>query len=161
MGSLCFDMGLGPKLDLDAAAAENRAFMMTRTSERQEMVALNDRLAAYIEKAREPSTLRHPPAHVSLLKSSQFWDFFHPDPFELFYQLKNQVGLCVLYFFLQVRTLESKNKLLEAEIEALKRRHARPSGLRQLYESQLKDLNRVAEQMRVQRVREVKSYDQN
>uniref|UniRef100_UPI0037E82958 notochord granular surface n=1 Tax=Semicossyphus pulcher TaxID=241346 RepID=UPI0037E82958 len=102
MGALCFgmSMGFGPKLDLDAASAENQAFMMTRTGERQEMVALNDRLAAYIEK---------------------------------------------------VRTLESKNKLLEAEIEALKSRHVRPSGLRQLYESQLKDLNRVAEQMRVQR----------
>nr|XP_046229200.1 notochord granular surface isoform X2 [Scatophagus argus] len=102
MGAMCFGMtkGFGPKLDLDAASAENQAFMMTRTNERQEMVALNDRLAAYIEK---------------------------------------------------VRTLESKNKLLEAEIETLKSRHVRPSGLRQLYESQLKDLNRVAEQMRGQR----------
>ncbi|XP_068609665.1 notochord granular surface isoform X2 [Brachionichthys hirsutus] len=102
VGALCFGlpMGLGPELDLDAAAAENHAFITTRTNERQEMVALNDRLAAYIEK---------------------------------------------------VRTLESKNKLLEAEIEALKSRHVRPSGLRQLYESQLRDLNRVAEQMRIQR----------
>ncbi|XP_028461564.1 notochord granular surface isoform X1 [Perca flavescens] len=101
MGALCFgmSMGLGPKLDLDAAAAENHAFMTTRTTERQEMVALNDRLAAYIEK---------------------------------------------------VRTLESKNKHLEAEIEALKSRHVRP-GLRQLYESQLKELNRDTEKMRVQR----------
>ncbi|XP_074471738.1 notochord granular surface [Sebastes fasciatus] len=102
MGALCFgmSMGLGPKLDLDAAAAENQAFMMTRTTERKEMVDLNDRLAAYIEK---------------------------------------------------VRTLESKNKLLEVEIEALKSRHVRPSGLRQLYEVQLKELNRDAERMRVQR----------
>ncbi|XP_026174809.1 notochord granular surface [Mastacembelus armatus] len=102
MGALCFgmSMGLAPKLDLEAAAAENQAFMITRTSEKQEMVALNDRLAAYIEK---------------------------------------------------VRTLESKNKLLEAEIEALKSRYVRPSGLRQLYESQLRELNRDAEQMRVQR----------
>uniref|UniRef100_A0A8D3AAB2 Notochord granular surface n=1 Tax=Scophthalmus maximus TaxID=52904 RepID=A0A8D3AAB2_SCOMX len=102
MGALCFGMsiGLGPKLDLDAAAAENQVFMMTRTNERQEMVALNDRLAAYIEK---------------------------------------------------VRTLESENKLLEVEIEALKGRHVKPSGLRQLYESQLRELNREAEQMRVQR----------
>ncbi|CAK6962167.1 notochord granular surface [Scomber scombrus] len=102
MGTLCFDMsmGLGPKLDLDAAAAENQAFMKTRTNERQEMVVLNDRLTAYIEK---------------------------------------------------VRTLESKNKLLEAEIEDLKSRHVRSSGLRQLYESQLKELHRNAEEMRVQR----------
>ncbi|XP_076016346.1 notochord granular surface [Genypterus blacodes] len=101
MGALCFNMsmGLGPKLDLDAAAAENQAFMVTRTNERQEMVVLNDRLAAYIEK---------------------------------------------------VRTLESKNKLLEAEIEALQGRFV-TSGLRQLYESQLKELNRVADQMKVQR----------
>ncbi|XP_047429116.1 notochord granular surface isoform X2 [Mugil cephalus] len=102
MGALCFgmSMGLGPKLDLDVAAAENQAFMLTRTNERQEMVALNDRLALYIEK---------------------------------------------------VRTLESGNKLLEAEIETLKSRHVRPSGLRQLYESQLRELNREAEQIRVQR----------
>uniref|UniRef100_A0A3Q4BJD7 IF rod domain-containing protein n=1 Tax=Mola mola TaxID=94237 RepID=A0A3Q4BJD7_MOLML len=102
MEQLCFGMslGLGPKLDLDAAAAENQAYITTRTSERKEMVALNDRLAVYIEK---------------------------------------------------VRTLESKNKQLEAEIDVLKSRHAKPSGLRQLYESQLKDLSRVAEQMKVQR----------
>ncbi|CAL9692284.1 unnamed protein product [Knipowitschia caucasica] len=100
--ALCYgmSMGFGPKLDLDAAAAENQAFMQTRSSERKEMVALNDRLAVYIEK---------------------------------------------------VRTLESHNKVLEAEIEALRSRYARPSGLRQLYETQLKDLNREAEQMRVQR----------
>lgn len=48
---------------------------------------------------------------------------------------------------------------MEAEIDGLKSRHARSSGLRQLYESQLKDLKRVAEQMRVQRVREVTSHD--
>lgn len=56
MGALCYgiSMGLGPKLDLDAASAENQAFMQTRTSERKEMVVLNDRLAVYIEKVRPP-----------------------------------------------------------------------------------------------------------
>eukprot|EP00064_Thunnus_orientalis_P003784 superscaffoldBa00000323_g3795 len=89
MGTLCvgMSMGLEPKLDLDAAAAENQAFMMTRTNERQEMV----------------------------------------------------------------RTLESQNKRLEAEIEDLKSRYVRPSGLMQLYESQLKELHRDAEQIRIQR----------
>ncbi|XP_056437212.1 notochord granular surface isoform X1 [Gadus chalcogrammus] len=102
MEALCFgmSMGLGPKLDLDAATAENQAFMTTRTGERKEMVALNDRLAVYIEK---------------------------------------------------VRSLETKNKLLEDDIHALRSRFLQPSGLRQLYETQLKDLTRVAEQMRVRR----------
>lgn len=44
-------MGLGTKLDLDAVAAENQAFIKTRTSERREMINLNDRLATYIEEA--------------------------------------------------------------------------------------------------------------
>lgn len=44
--------------------------------------------------------------------------------------------------------------LLEAEIDALKSRFVKPSGLRQLYEGQLRELNRIAEQMRVQRVSE-------
>ncbi|XP_013867399.1 notochord granular surface [Austrofundulus limnaeus] len=102
MGTLCVDVFVeqGANLDLDAAAAKNQAFKLTRTSERQEMVVLNDRLAVYIEK---------------------------------------------------VRTLESKNKLLEAEIEALKSSFERTSGLRQLYETQLKELNREAEQMKDQR----------
>lgn len=52
MGALCFGISMSDetKLDLDAAAAENQAFMLTRTHERQEMVALNDRLTVYIEK---------------------------------------------------------------------------------------------------------------
>ncbi|XP_072218694.1 notochord granular surface [Leuresthes tenuis] len=102
MGTLCLGVstGHGVNLDLDVAAAENQAFKLTRTSERQEMVVLNDRLAVYIEK---------------------------------------------------VRTLESKNKLLEAEIEALKSSYDRTSGLRQLYGSQLKELNNEAEQMKTQR----------
>ena len=64
---------------------------------------------------------------------------------------ESNLPLCVV--LLQVRSLESKNKLLEDEIYTLRSRFLQPSGLRQLYETQLKDLTRVAEQMRVQRVR--------
>lgn len=46
--------------------------------------------------------------------------------------------------------------MLEAEIEVLKSRYTKPSGLRQLHEAQLKDLTRAAEQMRVQKVRKLK-----
>ena len=52
MGAICYGAGAGEVLDLDAAAAENQEFLSTRSGERQEMVVLNDRLAAYIEKAR-------------------------------------------------------------------------------------------------------------
>uniref|UniRef100_A0A3P9IKX9 Notochord granular surface n=2 Tax=Oryzias latipes TaxID=8090 RepID=A0A3P9IKX9_ORYLA len=102
MGVLCVGSSMEPgnKMDLDVAAAQNQAFKLTRTNERQEMVVLNDRLTVYIEK---------------------------------------------------VRSLESKNNLLEAEIEALKSSYERTSSLRQLYASQLKELNREAEQMREQR----------
>ncbi|XP_052428973.1 glial fibrillary acidic protein isoform X2 [Carassius gibelio] len=103
MGTLCLGMGLGVAggaLDLDAAAAENQAFLSTRTSERKEMVTLNDRLAVYIEK---------------------------------------------------VRSLEQSNKLLETEIEGIKSHHVKPSGLRLLYEDQLRELRRIADQMKVQR----------
>ncbi|KAF6728136.1 Desmin [Oryzias melastigma] len=87
-------------MDLDAAAAENQEFLSTRSSERQEMVVLNDRLAVYIDK---------------------------------------------------VRSLEQQNKLLEAEIEAYQSRFEKPSGLRLLYEQQLKELKKIADQMRIQR----------
>ncbi|XP_056089421.1 notochord granular surface isoform X1 [Rhinichthys klamathensis goyatoka] len=103
MGTLCLGMGwgvAGGAVDLDAAAAENQAFLSTRTGERKEMVALNDRLAVYIEK---------------------------------------------------VRSLEQSNKLLEAEIDAIKGHYVKPSGLRLLYEEQLRELRRIADQMKVQR----------
>ena len=51
-----------------------------------------------------------------------------------------------------MRTLESQNKLLEAEIDALQNRYTKPSGLRMLYEEQLREMTRVADQMRAQRV---------
>lgn len=52
----------------------------------------------------------------------------------------------------KVRSLEQQNKLLEMEIEALKNRYLKPSGLRLLYEEQLQELKRLADQMRVQQV---------
>ncbi|XP_063078254.1 desmin-like [Engraulis encrasicolus] len=85
--------------DLDAASAENQAFLKARTNERQEMITLNGRLAKYIEL---------------------------------------------------VHSLESQNKILETEIEAL-RRVNNPSGLRMLYEERLREMRRVADQMTAQR----------
>ncbi|KAG7258755.1 hypothetical protein CRUP_018897, partial [Coryphaenoides rupestris] len=87
-------------IDLDEASAENQVFLSARTSERREMIVLNDRLAVYIDK---------------------------------------------------VRSLEQQNQLLESEIEAYQNRFQKPTGLRLLYEEQLKELKKLAEQMRVQR----------
>ncbi|KAG7475722.1 glial fibrillary acidic filament-like [Solea senegalensis] len=97
---VCVGPGGETAIDLDVASAENHEFLNTRTSERKEMIVLNDRLAVYIEK---------------------------------------------------VRSLEQQNKLLEAEIEAYQNRFQKPSGLRLLYEEQLRELQRIAEQMRFQR----------
>lgn len=60
-------------------------------------------------------------------------------------------NLCVL-LSPKVRSLEQQNKLLETEIEALQNRFLKPTGLRMLYEEQLKELRRLADQMRKQRV---------
>ncbi|KAM7420250.1 hypothetical protein PAMA_014788 [Pampus argenteus] len=51
----------------------------------------------------------------------------------------------------KVRSLEQQNKLLETEIKAYQNRFEKPSGLRLLYEEQLRQLKKVADQMRVQR----------
>ncbi|KAM4580038.1 desmin [Odontesthes bonariensis] len=51
----------------------------------------------------------------------------------------------------KVRSLEQQNTLLEAEIQAYQNRFEKPSGLRLLYEEQLKELKKIADQMRVQR----------
>lgn len=157
MGALCFgmNMGLGPSLDLDAAAAENQEFMSTRTGERQEMVALNDRLAIYIEKAR-PHLISH---ILSLIISSLSLKLYAT----LSHTFMQTYLFCALshsqtHVLSQVRTLEGQNKLLEAEIDALKNRYMKPSGLRQLYEGQLRELHRIAEQMRVQRVSFMTTY---
>ncbi|MGH0167389.1 UNVERIFIED_CONTAM: hypothetical protein FKN15_052479 [Acipenser sinensis] len=62
---------------------------------------------------------------------------------------------------LEVRTLEQQNKVLESEIEAFHNRYMKPSGLRLLYEEQLRELKKIAEQMKIQRIqgkeREVES----
>ena len=57
------------------------------------------------------------------------------------------------YLLKQVRSLQQQNALLETEIEAYQNRFQKPSGLRLLYEEQLKEMKRVADQMKVQRVR--------
>ncbi|CAK6970044.1 vimentin [Scomber scombrus] len=51
----------------------------------------------------------------------------------------------------KVRSLEQQNKLLEAEISAYQNKFEKPSGLRLMYEEQLRELRKIAEHMRVQR----------
>ncbi|XP_043927111.1 glial fibrillary acidic protein-like isoform X2 [Protopterus annectens] len=107
-GVICLGTAIGPVLDIEAASAANQEFLSTRTTERQEMVTLNDRLANYIEK---------------------------------------------------VRNLEQQNKVLETEIEALRGRYCKPSGLKALYEEQLRELRRMAEQVKIQRDLAVSAKD--
>ncbi|XP_077343322.1 desmin-like [Lithobates pipiens] len=51
----------------------------------------------------------------------------------------------------RVRDLEQENATAQAELDALRSRSNRPSSLRVLYEEQLRDLRREAEQARIQR----------
>ncbi|XP_048880177.1 glial fibrillary acidic protein isoform X2 [Brienomyrus brachyistius] len=51
----------------------------------------------------------------------------------------------------KVRSLEQQNRLLETEIESLQNRVVKPTGLRRLYEEQLKEMQRTADQMKMQR----------
>ncbi|KAI2655104.1 Vimentin-1/2 [Labeo rohita] len=154
MGAICLSRG-GPGVDLDQAAAENREFLSTRTSERQEMVVLNDRLAAYIEKASAFTKKISMPSHLSDMATlecvagtgSVEMPLLAPEIKRI---IRTSVGTQTEHIT-RVRSLEQQNKLLETEIEALKNRYLKPTGLRLLYEEQLKELKRLADQMRVQR----------
>lgn len=149
-----------PAMDLNVAAAENKEFLSTRTSERQEMVVLNDRLAVYINKVKQPSNSPH-------CTSSRFEEcFLLKNGSMLFSPLlalrqetyRGESSTLEItedvFLSLQVRSLEQQNKLLEAEIEAYQNRFEKPTGLRLLYEEQLRELQKIADQMRVQRVRQ-------
>lgn len=96
------------------------------------MVVLNDRLAVYIDKVT--------------VSENRFED----SDDEKCSGVQNRF----FSWSLQVRSLEQQNKLLEAEIKAYQDRFEKPTGLRLLYEEQLRELKKVAEQMKVQRVRQ-------
>ncbi|XP_044148118.1 desmin-like [Bufo gargarizans] len=51
----------------------------------------------------------------------------------------------------RVRDLEQQNAIVQVELDALRSRCTRPTALRALYEEQLRDLRREAEQARMQR----------
>ncbi|XP_053316812.1 desmin-like [Spea bombifrons] len=95
-----FGAVVGQLVDLEAASAANQEFLSTRSSEKKEMIVLNDRLTKYIER---------------------------------------------------VRDLEQQNATAQVELDALRSRCVRPSALRALYEEQLRDLRREAEQAKLQR----------
>ncbi|KAJ8411501.1 hypothetical protein AAFF_G00163090 [Aldrovandia affinis] len=139
MGAICY-AGPGGALDLDAAAAENQEFITTRSGERREMIVLNDRLAAYIEKAR-PFTLHRGP--LPAVSECAFWQ-----------RRRSSASLALTWassILEHVRTLEHQNKLLETEIQAMQDRYVKPSGLRMLYEDQLREMKRVVDQLRRER----------
>ncbi|XP_018120908.1 desmin [Xenopus laevis] len=96
----CFGAQMGTTVDLEAASAANQEYLSTRSSEKKEMIVLNDRLTKYIEK---------------------------------------------------VRDLEQQNASAQCELDALRSRCYKPSNLRALYEEQLKELRREAEQAKLQR----------
>ncbi|KAM4694877.1 desmin-like [Discoglossus pictus] len=100
MGASCFGALLVPVVDLEAASAANQEFLSVRSSEKKEMIVLNDRLTKYIER---------------------------------------------------VRDLEQQNAEVQCELDVLRTRCRKPSALRALYEEQLRELRREAEQARLQR----------
>ncbi|XP_067874827.1 desmin [Heterodontus francisci] len=83
MGTLYPGAGIEPALDLNAASAANQEFLSTRTNERKEMIILNDRLAAYIEKVRNlEQENRILEAEVETLKSR----CLHPQGVRVLYE---------------------------------------------------------------------------
>ena len=167
---VCVGPGGEPAIDLDLAAAENQEFFNTRTSERQEMIVLNDRLAVYIDKVKCIQTSYTeclPSVQIKIFARwlkclfltkvcivlSTLWPYEQEKYYSVWF-LSTWNITTEIFLLLQVRSLEQQNKLLETEIEAYQNRFEKPSGLRLLYEEQLKELKRIADQMRVQRVRQ-------